>query len=880
MKPFKQQDLQKIATQSIDDVLALFDTSFDGLTDDQVLASTQTYGTNVIHYKKEDSTLQRLIKSFISPFTLVLLLLACVSFVTDYLVATKQDRSLMSVIIIISMVTLSGLVSFFQSTKSSKATAQLALLVQLSTVVKRSKNQAVEHHVDDLVCGDIVYLAAGDMIPADLRLIESHDLFVSQSSMTGESVPIAKKETPIDTQNKTLFDYENLVFMGSNVVSGSAKGVVIAVGASTRFGQIAKALQDKSPKTSFDLGIQSVSLLLLKFMAVMTPLVFIINGLTKGNWLEAFLFSITVAVGLTPEMLPMVVTANLVKGSLGMSKEGTIIKNVNAIQDLGAMDILCTDKTGTLTQDKIILEYHCNPNGVETDRVLALSYLNSYFQTGLRNLMDHAIIASSSTLDLPLNKYRVVGELPFDFNRRCMSVVVDTPHDGRLMITKGAIEEIMAMSTKLQTDTEHIDLLLSHQQDVKNKIDALNLDGFRVIGLCVKQVPSTQDHFHVEDEKDMTFVGYLAFLDPPKDSVKDTLKQLKDHGVLAKVLTGDNGAITKHVCQSVGLEVTSIITGQDLESYNEKAYADAIKNNHIFVKLTPNQKTKIIDELKKQGHVVGYMGDGINDAAALKHADVGISVDTAVDIAKSSADVILLKKDLSILSVGVISGRTIFANIMKYVKITASSNFGNVFSVVIASLFLPFLPMLPIHLLILNLIYDLTSTSLPWDNVDQDYVQQPKQWQASSIRRFMTHLGPVSSIFDLITFVVMFFIICPMVVGGPYHALTSEAKITFIVVFHTGWFIESLWSQTIIVHTLRTKKIPFIQSRASLSVMVVTFSGILFGTILPYTPIGMAIGMHPLPVIYYFWLLCIVALYVVFVGFMKKRYIKQFKELL
>lgn len=872
---------QNCSTLEDQEVLNQFNVTMNGLSEDQIMGSIKLHGRNILHYKKNDTWYERLFKSFISPFTLVLFLLAAVSFITDYVIASSQDKSLLTVIIILSMVTLSGLVSFFQSTKSSSAASQLESLVKLTTMVKRTNNDASEINVDEVVCGDIVYLAAGDMIPADMRIVEARDLYVSQSSMTGESNPVLKRSGQIAISDVEIFDYDNTVFMGSNVVSGSAKGVVIRVGSKTQFGEIAHALQSKNPKTSFDLGIQSVSVLLLRFMAIMAPLVFIINGFTKGSWLEAFLFAITVAVGLTPEMLPMIVTANLVKGSLSMSKQGTIIKNVNSIQDLGAMDVLCTDKTGTLTQDKIILEYHRNPFGIETDKVLKLSFLNSYFQTGLRNLLDHAIIDSANKeLNISINDYTVVSEIPFDFDRRCMSVIVKTPDTDTIMITKGAIEEIMSMSTMIQTNEEHTELLNDHRNDILEKINELNLDGFRVIGLAVKKVNEEHNQFNVEDEKEMTFVGYLAFLDPPKDSVKGALKSLKEHGINVKVLTGDNEAITRHVCKEVNLDVGTIISGKDLENISEQEFLNVIEEHQIFVKLTPDQKTRIVEGLKTNGHVVGYMGDGINDAAALKRSDVGISVDTAVDIAKSSADVILLHKDLNILNVGVISGRKIFANIMKYVKITASSNFGNVFSVVVASIFLPFLPMLPIHLLMLNLIYDITSTSLPWDNVDMDYVKKPRQWKASSIKQFMLNIGPISSIFDCVTFIVMFFIICPMVVGGPYSSLTSEAKLTFILVFHAGWFVESLWSQTIIVHTLRTEKIPFIQSRASFSVLVVTTTGILIGTILPFTALGTTLGMHALPGIYFVWLLGIVVLYVILVGFMKRRYIKHYGELL
>ena len=669
--------------------------------------------------------------------------------------------------------------------------------------------------------------------------------------------------------------------MGSNVISGSAEGIIISVGNDTMFGHVAQNLSQKPIKTSFELGIQKTSMLLIKFMALMAPTVIVINGFTKGDWLEAFLFGLSVAVGLTPEMLPMIVTTNLVKGASAMAKKGTVIKNLNAIQNFGAIDVLCTDKTGTLTQDKIILEYHMDCEGNENDRVLRHAYLNSYYQTGLKNLLDVAIIDEAvETLDTEKIRYQKVDEIPFDFERRRMSVVVADPAGKTQMITKGAIEEMLSISSYIDLGGEVKPLTAEQRETVLAKVKDLNEDGLRVIGVAQKTNPSVVGEFSVKDESEMVLIGYLAFLDPPKETTKQALKALKDHGVAVKVLTGDNELVTRSVCRQVGLQINELITGEKIAEMSDRELGKVAEAHDVFVKLNPQQKARLTTALRNNGHTVGFLGDGINDAPAMKVADIGISVDTAVDIAKESADVILLEKDLMILEKGLLSGRETFGNIMKYIKATASSNFGNMFSVLVASTFLPFLPMLPLQILFLNLIYDVSCISLPWDRMDKEYLHEPKKWEASSIGKFMVYFGPTSSVFDITTYLLMYFVICPAVVGGSYHTLTGSQQVLFIALFHAGWFVESLWTQTLVLHALRTPKVPFLQSNATFIMFSITTLGILVGSVLPFTNFGEGLGLLPLPANYWIWLIVTVIAYLGLVTFMKKIYINKFGELL
>ncbi|MBP1039986.1 magnesium-translocating P-type ATPase [Vagococcus sp. BWB3-3] len=869
------------ASNSFKRVMKQFGTSDKGLNQEEVTASRQNNGANVITTEKQESFFVKVVKAYITSFTMILIILAVISFVTDYLIVPADEKDITAVIIISVMVILSGTLTLVQSVRSTNAAEKLTKLVRVTATVTRKEREKVELPIEEIVCGDIVNLSAGDMIPADIRLFQAKDLFVSQSAMTGESQPV-EKIIDVDTDtDKAMTDFLNMAYMGSNVISGSAKGVVVRVGDDTLFGNIAQDLTKKKGVTSFELGISSVSWVLIRFMFVMAPTVLLINGFTKGDWLEAFLFGLSVAVGLTPEMLPMIVTTNLVKGATGMASKGTIIKNINSIQNFGAIDVLCTDKTGTLTQDRIVLEYHLDADGKEDDRVLRHAFFNSYYQTGLKNLLDVAIIeATEQELDIEKEDYEKVDEIPFDFERRRMSVVIRDALGKTQMITKGAIEEMLVVSHFVEQNGAAVPLTDELRNKILRTVDDLNGDGLRVLGVAQKTNPRVQGEFSVSDETEMVLIGYLAFLDPPKETTQPALEALKKHQVQVKVLTGDNALVTRTVCNQVGLQNEKMLSGTDIEMMSDEVLKMKLEDTNIFVKLSPKQKTRIVKVLRESGSTVGFLGDGINDAPAMKEADVGISVDTAVDIAKESADVILLEKDLMVLERGITSGRETFGNIIKYIKMTASSNFGNMFSVVVASLFLPFLPMLPIQLLFLNLIYDISCVSLPWDNVDEEYLETPKKWDASSIGSFMRWIGPTSSVFDITTYILLYFLICPAVVGGPFTSLGAQDQALFIALFHAGWFVESLWSQTLVIHALRTPKIPFIQSRASFIVTTITFIGIGVGTILPSTALGAQLGMVALPTQFFFWLALTIVAYLALATLLKKIYIRRFGELL
>lgn len=880
----KKRDTQKMyaafAGKTKQELLNFFHSTDQGMKDEQIEESREKYGENSISYGKKTPFIVEALKAYITPFTLVLIALGVISFITEYVLAAPGDKDLFGVIIIFTMVIVSGTMTLVQSVRSNQAAEKLKSLVKVTAAVKRNGDYT-EIPMEEIVCGDLVRLSAGDMIPADMRLLSAKDLFISQAALTGESYPVEKQAIVYDDETLSETSYENLAFMGSNVISGSAEGIIVSVGNETLFGHVAQTLSEKPIKSSFEIGIHKTSMLLIKFMALMAPTVIVINGLTKGDWLEAFLFGLSVAVGLTPEMLPMIVTTNLVKGASVMAKKGTVIKNLNAIQNFGAIDVLCTDKTGTLTQDKIILEYHMDCSGKEDDRVLRHAYLNSYYQTGLKNLLDVAIIdEAKQTLATDKINYRKVDEIPFDFERRRMSVVVEDTAGKTQMITKGAIEEMLSISNYIDIDGIVSPLTNEKRESVLAKVRDLNEDGLRVIGVAQKTNPSVVGEFSVKDESDMVLIGYLAFLDPPKETTKQALKALKDHGVAVKVLTGDNELVTRSVCRQVGLEINELITGEKISEMDDRELAQVAENHEVFVKLNPQQKARLTTALRQNGHTVGFLGDGINDAPAMKVADIGISVDTAVDIAKESADVILLEKDLTILERGLLSGRETFGNIMKYIKATASSNFGNMFSVLVASTFLPFLPMLPLQILFLNLIYDVSCISLPWDKMDKEYLHEPKKWEASSIGKFMVYFGPTSSIFDITTYLLMYFIICPAVVGGDFHTLDAQQKIVFIALFHAGWFVESLWSQTLVLHALRTPKIPFIQSNATFAMFTITTLGIVVGSILPFTGFGAELGLMSLPGTYWTWLVVTILAYLTLVTMVKKFYIKKFGELL
>ncbi|WP_313583813.1 magnesium-translocating P-type ATPase [Lacrimispora sp.] len=879
--------LKSAAAAKTDVLFNNLNTTQEGLSEDLVDASREQYGDNKVTHGKKVSLPKRIAEAFINPFTAILIGLTAVSAFTDIILAEPGEADPLTVVIIMTMVMISGILRFVQETRSGNAADKLLKMIKTTTNVRRVETGNAEIPLEEVVVGDIVHLAAGDMIPADMRIIQAKDLFVSQSALTGESVAVEKIPGVVSVEHDTLAEYPNLAFMGSNVISGSAEGVVVATGDDTIFGDMAKNVSDKPVQTNFEKGVNSVSWLLIRFMMVMVPIVLFINGFTKGDWMEATLFALSVAVGLTPEMLPMIVTTCLAKGAVAMSKEKTIIKNLNSIQNLGSIDILCTDKTGTLTQDKVALQYHLNIHGEEDTRVLRHAFLNSYYQTGLKNLMDVAVIERTleeqkTVVELRglTDQFTKVDEIPFDFERRRMSVVVK---NGKTqMITKGAVEEMLSVCSYAEYEGKVMPLTDDIKTYILKKVNDLNEDGMRVIAVAQKTNPSPVGTFSVADESDMVLMGYLAFLDPPKESTAEALAALKEHGVDVKILTGDNDKVTRCVCRQVGLSVDRILLGSDLDNMSDEELGSAAEKVSVFAKLSPQQKARVITILRNNGHSVGYMGDGINDAAAMKASDVGISVDTAVDIAKESADVILLEKDLMVLEKGIIEGRKTYANMIKYIKMTASSNFGNMFSVLAASAFLPFIPMLPIHLILLNLIYDLSCTAIPWDNVDKEYLAVPRKWDASSIGKFMIWIGPTSSVFDITTYLLMYFIICPAMTGGlMFHQLTDPAmQAYFIALFQAGWFVESMWSQTLVIHMIRTPKIPFIQSHASLSVTLLTFTGIAALTIIPFTKMGASIGLAALPPVYFAWLALTIFLYMVLATVFKKIFIRRYGELL
>lgn len=878
-----KQRLWTICSCTEENALEYWNTPTGGITTAQVESARDNYGKNMIMQGKKDSLFQRICKAFVNPFTAILFALALVSVMTDVILAAPEDRNYVTIIIITTMILISGILRFVQETRSGNAAAKLSKMIRTTACVERAETGKKEIPLEEIVVSDIIYLSAGDMVPADVRILSAKDLFVSQSALTGESEPVEKVSSPC-SNTETLTEIQNLAFMGSTVISGSAKAVVVAVGNDTMLGGMAKQLHTKPPKTGFEKGVNAVSWVLIRFMLIMVPIVLFVNGFTKGDWLEALLFAISVAVGLTPEMLPMLVTTNLAKGAVAMGKKKVIIKNLNAIQNLGSIDILCTDKTGTLTQDKVVLEYYLDINGKEDERVLRHAFLNSYFQTGLKNLIDLAIIAHQEQLgsDLIKQKYTKVDEIPFDFSRRRMSVVVADPAGKTQLITKGAVEEMLQCCSFADLDGQVVSLSEQVREYIIKKSDQLNAKGMRVIAVAQKTNPADVGQFSVADESEMVLIGFLAFLDPPKATTVSAIRALKEYGVDVKILTGDNEKVTQSIARQVGLEVRYVLLGSDIDNMTDEKLAKKAEKITVFAKLSPDQKARIVRLLRENGHSVGYMGDGINDAAAMRASDVGISVDTAVDIAKESADVILLQKDLNVLEDGIIEGRKTYANMIKYIKMTASSNFGNMFSVLAASAFLPFLPMEAIHLILLNLIYDLSCTAIPWDHVDAEFLKIPRKWDASSISKFMLWIGPTSSVFDITTYLLMYFVICPMVTGGQlFHQISDPTmQMLYIATFQAGWFIESMWSQTLVIHMIRTPKLPFVQSRASMPVTLLTLGGILLVTIIPFTPIGYMIGLAPLPAVYFVWLGLTILCYLVLATLVKKLYVKKYGELL
>ena len=832
--------LAEITVLETDAVFARLESRPAGLSRGEIQARLRKYGPNLVTREHKATILQELWGRARNPLNALLLILAMVS----YFLGDARAAIVISLMVVLAITT-----AFFQEHRSNRAAARLRAMVHTTASVRRasrsSRGEFAEIPIARIVPGDVVRLSAGDMIPADLRLIEAKDLFINQSALTGEAMPAEKHAQASKERCDDPFDLPNLCFMGANVVSGYGTGLILRTGPNTFFGQLAEEIAGRHVPTAFDQGINRFTGLMIRFMLVMVPAVFLINGLTKHDWLDALFFAVAVAIGLTPEMLPMIVTVNLAKGAVAMAREKVIVKRLNAIQNFGAMDVLCTDKTGTLTQDRIILKRHLDIRGEESEQVLQYAFLNSHFQSGLRNLLDNAVLEHVELHKLfgADSGYSKVDEIPFDFTRRRLSVVVARQDGKHVLICKGAIEEIFAVCAKCAIDGEIGALDPSHFEAAKKETIDLNSDGFRVVAVAYKEIDPPKTTYSVADEADLTLLGYIAFLDPPKETTRRAIAALAARGVRVKILTGDNEVITRKVCQEVKLDPGEILLGGRIAQLNDAELADLADRATVFAKLTPAQKERIVRALHAKGHVVGFLGDGINDSPALKVADVGISVDTGVDIAKESADIILLEKSLLVLREGVDEGRRVFANITKYIKMGASSNFGNMFSVLGASVFLPFLPMAPIQVLTNNLLYDFSQTTIPTDNVDADFLASPRRWDISNIFKFMVFIGPISSIFDYATFAIMLFV---------FGAWTNPS------LFQTGWFVESLLTQTLIIHIIRTAKVPFIESRASPALIATTALICAVGIALPYTWGGSALGFTPLPLLY--WPLVVVML--------------------
>jgi len=844
-----EQKLLELCQVPAEDALKRLGVTEEGLSAEEVEIARGEFGPNNLGTKKQTGVIMELLQRCRNPLVIQLLVICGVS------IATNDMRS---AVVVGLMIFLSVVLAYVQEHRSSKAVEKLQAMVETNCHVIRSGAEC-EIPIDEMVPGDIVMLNAGAIIPADLRLISAKDFFVSQSSLTGESMPVEKSSDPSSMTGRGVIELQNACFQGSNVLSGSARGLVVNTGLRTHFGSISEKLSGQRVQTSFDRGIAGFTWLMIRFMVVMVSVVFLIVGITKHNWLEALTFALSVAVGLTPEMLPMIVTVNLSKGAMAMSKKKVIVKRLNAIQNFGAIDILCTDKTGTLTQDRVILEKSVDVTNRDSEDVLRYAYMNSYYQTGLRNLLDRSVL-SHSDLDVERG-CKKVDEIPFDFQRKRMSVIVDYEGD-HVLICKGAVEDVYKACTHYQVDDEihlMIDLI---KNDLLEEYEELSRDGYRVLGIAYREFPQTKTVFSVADESDLILLGYIAFLDPPKGSAAKAIASLREVGVSTKILTGDNALVTRKICKDVDLHAGEIVTGDQLIGLGDEALGELAEKTTVFARLSPSQKESIIIALQKRGHVVGYLGDGINDAPSMRVADVGISVDSAVDVAKESADIILLEKSLLVLEDGILEGRKVFGNIIKYIRMGASSNFGNMFSVLGASYFLKFLPMLPIQILVNNLLYDGSQLGIPSDNIDDEYLKTPRKWDIANIRRFMMFIGPLSSIFDYATFFLMlFFFKCHNAgLAAPAELAARFAKpenldATYAAsLFHTGWFVESILTQTLIVHIIRTRKIPFFQSIASPFLILTTLLAITIGAVLPYSQFAADLGLVPLPAIYWAWI--------------------------
>ena len=848
--------LNKRSEQTIEELFKDMKTTEEGISIVEVEERLEQYGKNVIKLEHEKSLLKKILEAVINPFNIVLIIIAIVTFITDVVLSTSKSYD--TIVLITLTILVSAIISFTQQEKSSKAAKKLQKMISNHVDVIRD-GVSTDIDIQEVVPGDIIQLSSGDMIPCDVRFLKTKDLFIDQSSLTGESNPVEKFDNRKQEEDFNLASVSNIGLMGTNIVSGTGIAIALATGNQTYFGNMAKSISQSKSKSSFEKGIDSVSNLLIRFMIVMVPIIFVINLITKDDWIESLLFGITIAVGLTPEMLPVIMTSTLAKGAVNMSKKKTIVKNLGSIQTFGQMDILCTDKTGTLTEDKIILEKYMDVLGNEDTRILKHAFLNSYFQTGLKNLIDVAIIArvEKEGLNILKEKYRREDEIPFDFTRRRMSVVLRDDNGKRQLITKGAVDEVMTICKYTEINGKVEELTESLRKEIYGIYEKYNHDGLRVVAVAQKNEIHDVQTFGTDDESEMVLIGFVGFLDPPKASSKTALEKLKKHGVQVVVLTGDSEGVALNVCAKVGLEVKNKLTGKEIEQMTDEELKHSCEECYLYSKLSPFQKERIVKIYQEKGHTVGFMGDGINDSPALKQSDVGISVDTAVDIAKETADIILLEKDLDVLEEGVIGGRKTFANISKYIKMATSGNFGNMLSMMIAGIFLPFLPLLPIHILIQNLLCDFAQIGMPFDNVDEEYILEPKKWDTKNIKKFMFGFGTISSILDVLCFALLWFAL-------GFNSIEKTAS------FQTGWFVFGVISQTFIIYMIRTNKIPFIQSMPSKPLMISTLTITAITLMIGFTSIAHVFDMSQLPFSYIGMLLILLLLYAIAIQVFKK----------
>lgn len=887
------------ATHSAEDALVLLDATANGLTAEQATERLDTSGPNTIEAPTKTPA-RRIADAFIDPFAGILAALALISLYIDVLAVPEPQRDPSAVIVIGIMLLVSGGMKFIQEARSGNAAEALKDLVSNTCTALRD-GERIKIPFDELVPGDVIRLSAGNMVPADARVITARDLFVIESAFTGESEAVEKTAavTVVESADGSalpLSACRNIVFTGTSVQNGTAMALVVATGSDTYLGGIAKMLSGRGEKSAFDRGVSSVSMLLVRLMLVMAPAVFAINAATKGNVIDALLFATSVAVGITPQMLPVIVTTSLSQGAKDLARRQVIVKELPAIQNLGAMDVLCCDKTGTLTEDRIVLERYLNTDGNEDARVLRHAFLNSFFQTGLKNLIDLAVIdradvtpstvAPDSMLGQSLrNRYTKVDEVPFDFSRRRLSVVVSDAQGKTQMVTKGAAEEMLEICSFVEVNGIARPLAEDKLAQIRKQIANLNAEGLRVIAVAQKTDPRCVGEFGIADECDMVLMGFLAFLDPPKASAAGAVATLEAKGVAVKVLTGDNDRVAATVCKQIGIDASNVLLGSEIDALDDTELAERAEKTHLFAKLSPLQKARLVRVMRELlDHTVGFMGDGINDAAAMRASDCGISVDSAVDIAKESADIILLQKDLGVLERGIIEGRRTYGNLLKYLKTTVSSNFGNVLSVTVASLFLPFLPMSALQLVLLSLVYEIVCIALPWDTVDDVWTARPRAWDAASIKGFMLELGPVSSLFDIVTFAALFFVVCPAAVGASWAELAATSNVagmaTFAALFQSGWFVESMWSQTLVIHMLRSPRLPSPRDHAAPALCALTVLGLALVTWLPASPIADALGLMTLPASFFALLIGIVTAYIALTQLAKRRYVARHGELL